>query len=52
MPRYDVSMYYHTYGGIIVRISTSNWFTNLTFFVIGLNAIWLGIDADHNTEET
>ena len=45
---YSVVVYYHT-SGICQLIARSDTFSNLTLAVISLNAVYLGIDADHNT---
>merc|ERR1719305_1470323 len=48
-PVYDVKNFYHTTGRA-QWIARHPVFENLTLFVISLNAIWLWIDTDYNTE--
>lgn len=38
--------------GIVPEIAKSDWFGNVTLVVIMLNAIWIGIDTDHNKATT
>eukprot|EP00929_Paragymnodinium_shiwhaense_P095704 TRINITY_DN5697_c0_g2_i2.p1 TRINITY_DN5697_c0_g2~~TRINITY_DN5697_c0_g2_i2.p1 ORF type:complete len:675 (-),score=131.97 TRINITY_DN5697_c0_g2_i2:462-2486(-) len=38
--------YYET--GVCQKVARSDWFANLTLAVIGLNAVYIGINADHN----
>lgn len=45
---YDVAKYYKEYG-LWRNIATSPIFEKLTLFVIGVNAIWIGIDTDCNS---
>eukprot|EP00927_Polykrikos_kofoidii_P006317 TRINITY_DN12566_c0_g1_i4.p1 TRINITY_DN12566_c0_g1~~TRINITY_DN12566_c0_g1_i4.p1 ORF type:complete len:781 (-),score=151.63 TRINITY_DN12566_c0_g1_i4:164-2506(-) len=44
---YDVSIYYHA-DGLAQRIARSDFFINTTLAVIGLNAVYIGVDADNN----
>jgi voltage-gated sodium channel len=57
-PPYDVSMYYKGYNPdtlevenptAIVRLAMSGPFENMTFLIIGINAMWLGLSADLDT---
>lgn len=47
---YDVSMYYKD-RGLSQAIARSESFSNLTLFVIFMNALYIGYDADANTQE-
>ena len=47
---YDVTLFYKT-AGTSVRLCKSHVFENLTFFVIVLNAAYIGFDSDYNTAE-
>jgi voltage-gated sodium channel len=50
-PDYDVAdLYYET--GICQGIATNEVFGNITLFVIALNALYIGIDAEHNNAST
>jgi voltage-gated sodium channel len=49
--KYDVTDFYHE-DGLVVFISKHSRFENSTFLVIGLNAIWLMIDSDNNSQPT
>lgn len=42
---------YHKDGRTVVTIVKNKQFENLTFIVILLNMIWIGVDADYNHEE-
>eukprot|EP00429_Kryptoperidinium_foliaceum_P055506 CAMPEP_0176090638 /NCGR_PEP_ID=MMETSP0120_2-20121206/45393_1 /TAXON_ID=160619 /ORGANISM="Kryptoperidinium foliaceum, Strain CCMP 1326" /LENGTH=704 /DNA_ID=CAMNT_0017424519 /DNA_START=65 /DNA_END=2179 /DNA_ORIENTATION=+ len=44
---YDVSKYYHE-TGLWQAIARSGLFEKLTLLIIAVNAIWIGIDTDHN----
>jgi len=46
-PQYNVFDYYWEYG-CFQRIAKSALFQNLTFVIIFLNSIWIGIDLDNN----
>lgn len=46
-PQYNVTDYYKT-TGIFQRLARSPLFEHITLVVIFLNAIWIGIDTDHN----
>lgn len=49
-PPYDVkNFYYHT--GCMQAIARSEKFANLTMFVVGMNAVYIGIDSDYNTKD-
>lgn len=50
-PEYDVKNFYKT-KGICQKIARSTFFDNLTVVIIGLNAIWIAIDTDHNSSPT
>jgi voltage-gated sodium channel len=43
----DVTRWYHT-TGIFQKIARHRWFENITLGVISANAIWIGVDTDHN----
>lgn len=47
---YDVAKYYHE-EGLWRTIATSNIFGKATLAVIGVNAVWIGVDTDHNAAE-
>mmetsp|Transcript_10525 Transcript_10525/g.20304 ORF Transcript_10525/g.20304 Transcript_10525/m.20304 type:complete len:724 (+) Transcript_10525:67-2238(+) len=46
-PKYDVAIFYHT-TGFTQWIARHPRFEQLTLLVIGLNALWIWIDTDHN----
>jgi len=46
-PSYNVANFYYT-KGMAQKIARSQWFENVTFFVILANAIWIAVDTDHN----
>lgn len=48
-PQYNVADFYKS-TGIFQKLARSIWFENLTLIVIFLNAIWIGVDTDHNDE--
>lgn len=50
-PAYDVATYYHE-TGMFRTIATSPVFEKITLGVIGMNAIWIGVDTDHNNADT
>eukprot|EP00747_Dinoflagellata_sp_TGD_P093258 gnl/TRDRNA2_/TRDRNA2_165706_c3_seq2.p1 gnl/TRDRNA2_/TRDRNA2_165706_c3~~gnl/TRDRNA2_/TRDRNA2_165706_c3_seq2.p1 ORF type:complete len:693 (-),score=136.45 gnl/TRDRNA2_/TRDRNA2_165706_c3_seq2:199-2277(-) len=47
---YDVTNFYHT-TGLAQKIARSDIFNDLTLAVICANAVYIGVDADHNTAE-
>lgn len=47
---YDVSDFYWK-TGIAQAVARSEWFINTTLVVIVVNAVYLGVDADHNQAE-
>lgn len=47
---YDVSMYYHK-SGVAQAIANSEVFEKITLIVIFANAVYIGIDADHNESD-
>ena len=47
---YDVTDFY-VESGPVVRLCTSSKFENTTFGVIGINALYMGIDSDNNTAD-
>eukprot|EP00928_Gymnodinium_smaydae_P085307 TRINITY_DN6868_c0_g2_i1.p1 TRINITY_DN6868_c0_g2~~TRINITY_DN6868_c0_g2_i1.p1 ORF type:complete len:562 (-),score=99.81 TRINITY_DN6868_c0_g2_i1:552-2237(-) len=47
---YDVAKYYHK--GLSAQLAHSDHFQHLTLFVVALNALYLGIDADWNTADS
>eukprot|EP00929_Paragymnodinium_shiwhaense_P081900 TRINITY_DN42965_c0_g1_i1.p1 TRINITY_DN42965_c0_g1~~TRINITY_DN42965_c0_g1_i1.p1 ORF type:complete len:706 (+),score=100.17 TRINITY_DN42965_c0_g1_i1:76-2193(+) len=44
---YDVRNCYRS-DGFAQRVARSVWFETLTILVVSANALWIGIDADHN----
>merc|ERR550537_576815 len=48
---YDVKDFYFTHGAS-QRIARSKVFEQITLAVIFANAVWIGYDADENTEDT
>eukprot|EP00929_Paragymnodinium_shiwhaense_P095894 TRINITY_DN5720_c1_g1_i1.p1 TRINITY_DN5720_c1_g1~~TRINITY_DN5720_c1_g1_i1.p1 ORF type:complete len:790 (+),score=197.57 TRINITY_DN5720_c1_g1_i1:114-2483(+) len=46
-PQYDVSDYYKRHG-IWQFIARDHYFDHLTLTIIGINALWIAIDTDHN----
>lgn len=46
-PQYDVANFYHR-EGIWRYLATHSKFEKLTLAVIAINAIWIGVDTDHN----
>jgi len=51
-PTSKAFMYHKEDGGCIVRVAQSRPFEYVTLFVIFINAIWIGIDADINRAKT
>jgi len=49
-PNQDAEHYYHD-KGFWQALARSNSFKNLTFGIIALNAIWIGVDTDLNKHE-
>ena len=47
---YDVTDFY-VESGPVVRLCTSSKFENTTFGVIGINALYMGIDSDNNNAD-
>eukprot|EP00928_Gymnodinium_smaydae_P008616 TRINITY_DN13134_c0_g1_i1.p1 TRINITY_DN13134_c0_g1~~TRINITY_DN13134_c0_g1_i1.p1 ORF type:complete len:665 (+),score=119.21 TRINITY_DN13134_c0_g1_i1:153-1997(+) len=48
-PVYSVTDYYHE-SGLFQQIATSTIFDNLTLLVISINALWIAVEIDLNTE--
>jgi hypothetical protein len=46
-PPYRVEDYYKQ-SGCAVEIAKSNWFGHLTAFIVAMNAVYIGVDADNN----
>jgi len=46
---YNVANYYHT-SGFAQALARSETFSNVTLGVIAVNAIYIGVDAEHNQE--
>lgn len=46
-PVYNVTDYYKS-DGFWQSVARSSWFEQLTLIVIGINAVWIGIDTDYN----
>lgn len=49
--QYDVKNFYHE-TGFFQWLASHPWFENITLGVISLNAIWIGVDTDHNPAVT
>jgi hypothetical protein len=49
-PIYDVTEFYYD-SGCCQSVARSDKFNNFTVFVVCLNAIYIGVDADHNNAE-
>merc|ERR1719171_1285092 len=47
---YNVEDYYHE-TGVIQAIARSDAFNQVTLSVIAVNAVWIGIDSDHNNAQ-
>jgi hypothetical protein len=48
-PAYDVSEFY-TEHGVCQWLARNSWFEMITLVTIVINAIWLAVDTDYNTE--
>jgi len=49
-PPYNVEDFYYTHG-MCQKIARSNFFANFTVFVVVLNAVYIGVDSDHNDSQ-
>jgi len=48
---YDVAIYYRK-TGLAQLIASSEIFANITLAIIAINAVYIGVDADHNNESS
>lgn len=47
---YDVADFYHNSPHFLADIARNEIFVNFTLVIISLNAIWIGVEIDHNDE--